>query len=258
MNSTVTFINKPQITALSPSVGFAGNAFTIQGHNLEDVETVYFIDSFGKSYQATFNTYTIVGESSDTVNITGTIPNIDTTLGEYVVRVQNSLGFDDHCCFSPYQATQTNVQNISGDDAKQVSDKITINAEISDTPTNTEGFEVLDLSYQPAKIGNKLIIQCEMSLQSNFWGSAVVALFKDNETSPSKVWNYALLGLNFGQIAKLSYVADIDNLNSQTWRVRIGRAAGTYPLIYLNRNSQSSTPYGGATSSWIAITEIDN
>lgn len=252
MHDILTFIHKPEITSFSPTVGFSGTAFMIQGNNLVDVEGVDFIDAFGNVYQASFS-YNSINQI-----INGSVPNIDTTLGEYVVRVKNSLGHSDWCCFTPYQATQTNITNISGDDAKQTSDKITVNAEINDTPDSSQGFEVMHLSYDPARIGNKLIIQCELSLQSSFWGSAVVALFKDNETTPAKVWNYALLGLNFGQIAKLSYVADINTLTAQTWRVRIGRAAGTYPLIYLNRNSQTATPYGGSTSSWIAITEIDN
>ena len=256
MNNTVTIIDEPKATLLSPTVGFAGTAFTITGDNLEDVESVNFIEEILQTpYPATFTKTILSGGST---KLTGLVPNIDTTHEHYIVRVENSLGKSDFCCFSPYQATQTNVQNISGDDVKQTSDRITVNAEISDTPSNEQGFQVLNLDYTPAKIGNKLIIQCELSLQSNFWGSAVVALFKDNETTPAKAWNYALLGLNFGQIAKLSYVADINSLGTQVWKVRIGRSAGTFPLIYLNRNSQNATPYAGAASSWIAITEIDN
>ena len=131
-------------------------------------------------------------------------------------------------------------------------------AEISDTPTNTQGFEILDLSYTPVSPSTKLIVQCQLSLQSNFWGSAVIALFKDSETTPRKVWNYSLLGMNMGQVAKMGYLVESTSMSSQTWRVRVGRAENTYPTIYINRNSQSSTPYGGATSSWMSITEIDS
>lgn len=86
----------------------------------------------------------------------------------------------------------------------------------------------------------------------------MIALFKGNETTPRKVWNYVLLGTNFGQVAKLGYVADSENLSPQTWRVRLGRAEGTLPIIYVNRNAATSTPYGGNTNSWAMITEIDD
>mgnify|MGYP003628327363 CR=1 FL=1 len=58
------------------------------------------------------------------------------------------------------------------------------------------------------------------------------------------------------QVDKLK--SGLNSLGTQVWKVRIGRSAGTFPLIYLNRNSQNATPYAGAASSWIAITEIDN
>ena len=254
-NNILTFIDEPSITTFTPSVGFAGTQFTIQGDNLEDAETIYFIEAITNvSYFATFQKI----DSGGSTVIQGTVPDIDSTKRDYIVRIENSLGSHDWCCFSPYQATRTNISNISGDDSKQVFDKLTINAEISDAPTNTQGFQVLDLDYKPAKIGNKLLVQCELSLQSNFWGSAVVALFKDSEAFPRKAWNFGLQGLNFGQVAKLTYVADIDTLSTQYWKVRIGRAAGTYPLIYLNRNSQTFNAYNGNTSSVMVITEIDN
>ena len=65
------------------------------------------------------------------------------------------------------------------------------------------------------------------------------------------------MGINFGQVAKLGIVEDSSSLSPQVWRVRVGRTHNTYPTIYINRSVESATPYGGATSSWMSITEID-
>jgi hypothetical protein len=254
MSNQITFIKKPIITSFGPTVGFTGNSFIIYGENLEDTERVYFIDAFEQKKEVGFNKSTT---AQGTPILTGTIPVLDGTLGKYIVRAENSLGFDDFCCFEHYVSTQTLIRHISGDDTKQTNDRLSINSEISASPTNAQGFEVLNLSYNPVGPTNKLLIQAELSLQSNYWGSAVVALFKDSETTPKKVWNYSLLGLNFGQIAKIGYVAEAESTSAQIWKVRVGRAAGTFPIIYVNRDSSTNLPYGGAASSWMSITEID-
>jgi hypothetical protein len=256
MSDSITFINKPVITTFSPYVGFTGNTFNISGENLLDVEHVYFIDVFGEKTEVTFSTFENL--VNNTIMLTGQVPMLDGTIGKYVVRVENALGYDDYCCFEHWVSTQTNIQNISGDDITQIDDKYSINAEINNTPTNTQGFEIMSLSYDPIGPTNKIIIQAEVSLQSSFWGAGVLALFKNWETTPKKVWNYSLLGLNFGQVAKIGFVADAGSTNTQTWRLRVGRVAGTFPVIYINRNSNTSIPYSGATSSWMSVTEIDN
>ncbi len=257
MDNVVTFIQEAKITSFSPQVGFAGDPFEIQGENLEDVENIYFINSFEDKYQASFN---IVTPDQNPAKIMGNIPNIDSSIGDYKIRIENSLGYNDWGFFKPYLSVQTNLQNISGDDTTQMYDKLATTSEISSSPTSSEGIQIMSLSYKPVMGGNKLVVQCELSLQSNFWGSAVVALFKDNETTPSKVWNYGLQGLNFGQIAKLTYIADASTVATQTWKVRVGRPTGTYNTVYVNMNSVSSNPYGSGleTSSWLGITEIDN
>ena len=254
-NNSITFIKKPEISTFYPPNGHGGVSFIMTGENLEDVEHVYFIDAFEGKTETPFNKSL---DSNGKTKLTGIVPILDGTLGVHVIRAENALGYSDKCCFVPLVSTQTSIANISGDDARQIDDKYAINAEISDTPTNTQGFEILDLSYTPVSPSTKLIVQCQLSLQSNFWGSAVIALFKDSETTPRKVWNYSLLGMNMGQVAKMGYLVESTSMSSQTWRVRVGRAENTYPTIYINRNSQSSTPYGGATSSWMSITEIDS
>ena len=57
---------------------------------------------------------------------------------------------------------------------------------------------------------------------------------------------------------ELGYVMDAGGTATQTWRVRVGRAENTYPIIYVNRNSETSVPYGGAASSWMSITEVQS
>jgi len=251
----IEFIEEPKTTSFSPSVGLTGNSFVIGGDNMIDVKNVYFVDVFQKKIEVSFTNYTT---PQGAVVLLGVVPVLDGTLGKYIVRVENSLGYHDFCCFEHYVGTQTLIRNISGDDTEQIDDKYSINSEISNSPTNTQGFEIIRLAYSPIGPSNKIIIQAEISLQSSYWGSAVMALFKNNETTPRKVWNYALMGLNFGQIAKIGFVADAQSTSAQTWKLRVGRAAGTYPIIYVNRDSSTSLPYGGATSSWMSITEIDD
>ncbi len=252
--SNITFIKKPIVSGFSPLLGLTSTTFTVFGSYLEDAESLYFVDVFGKKTQVSFSK----NGTAPNTTLTGSIPVLDGTIGKYLVRVENSLGHSDFCCFQHHVSTQTNIVNISGDDTKQINDKYSINSAISHTPTNTEGFEILNLNYIPVGPSNKLVVQAEVSLQSSFWGSAVLALFKNSETTPKKVWNYSLLGLNFGQVAKIGYVADAESTNTQTWRLRVGRASGTLPVIYVNRDSNTSQPYNGATSSWMSITEIDN
>jgi len=254
MSNAITFIKKPVVETFYPPNGLGGIGFIITGQNLEDAEHVYFIDAFENKVEVPFNK---VLEQSGATKLTGIVPVLDGTLGVRMVRVENSVGYSDKCCFSPLVSTQTSIANISGDDVIQIDDKYAINAEISDTPTNTQGFEVLTLTYTPVSPSTKLVIESHLSLQSNFWGSAVVALFKNNEATPKKVWSYALMGINFGQVAKLGVIEDSSSLTPQTWRVRVGRTHNTYPTIYINRSVESATPYGGATSSWMSITEID-
>ena len=210
--------------------------------------------AFERKTQASFTKHTQYGNTV----LTGYVPNIDNTTGQHLIRVENESGSGEFCCFSPFTTTQTNIPNISGDVTEQTDDKLAINSVISNDITNTQGFEVLSINYSPRMGNNKLLIQCELSIQSNFFGAAVVALFKDNETVPRKVWNYSLMGLNFGQIGKLGYVAPAIGTASQTWKVRLGRPDNTYATVYLNRNAQTGQPYGGATSSWMSITEIQS
>jgi hypothetical protein len=253
MSNQITFIKKPVITSISPQSGFSGTSFTIYGQNLEDVKSVFFVDPFEREISASFN----VGYQGSSAVLFGKVPSVDGTTGQHMVRVRNEVGQDSFCCFVPYTPTFTSIPNISGDVTKQNDDRYAINSEISDTPSRIQGFEVISLSYIPQAGNHKLLIQAEVSVQSSFWGSAVVALFKNNEWTPRKVWNYSLLGINMGQVAKIGFVAQAEGLGSQTWRVRVGRAANTYPIIYINRNIQTSIPYGGAASTWMSITEIE-
>ena len=248
------FIKSPSITDVSPKSGFVGTSFVITGENLEDVTKVFFIDAFERKTQASFNKSTQYGNTV----ITGYVPSIDNTTGQHLIRVENESGTGDFCCFTPFTTTQTNIPNISGDVTTQNDDRFAINSVIDNAITSSQGFQVLSLSYSPRMGNNKLLIQCELSLQSSFFGGAVVALFKDNETTPKKVWNYMLMGLNLGQVARLGYVAPAVGTAQQTWKVKIGRPNNTYATVYYNRNSQTGSPYGGAASSWMSITEIQS
>ena len=91
-NNILTFIDEPSITTFTPSVGFAGTQFTIQGDNLEDAETIYFIEAITNvSYFATFQKI----DSGGSTVIQGTVPDIDSTKRDYIVRIENSFNLPE-------------------------------------------------------------------------------------------------------------------------------------------------------------------
>lgn len=175
MSNVITFIQEPEISTFSPPGGFTGATFTITGNNLEDVEHVYFINAFEGKTEVPFQK---IVDQYDQTSLSGTVPAIDSTFGAHMVRVENAVGYSDKCCFSPLMSTQTSIANISGDDVEQIDDKYAINAEINDTPTNTQGFEIINISYTPVSPSTKLVVQCELSLQSSFWGGCCDSPFQ--------------------------------------------------------------------------------
>ena len=251
--NTITFISDVSDVSISPTYGFVGIDFTIAGLNLEDATYLYFVDSFENEIQSAF---TKVGTGENTT-LQGKIPLLDGTKGVCRIKVGNSLGFTMGNYFEPWVASQTDIPNLSGDVTAQSTDRLAINSVISNTPNSNEGFQILSLGYTPVRPDHKLLIQSEVCLQSSFWGSAVLALYKDDLTTPQKVWNYGLMGYNLGQVAKLSLVVSAGYGGQQVWKLRVGRTPNTFPIIYINRDSNTATPYYGTPSSWMSITEIE-
>ena len=61
-----------------------------------------------------------------------------------------------------------------------------------------------------------------------------------------------------GQMAVLSFVVTAGTTDSQTWRIRLGRAESSLSTVYLNRNSTETNPYGlDIARSYMTVTEIE-
>tara|TARA_R100000808_G_C2150819_1_gene159676 strand:- start:1191 stop:1991 length:801 start_codon:yes stop_codon:yes gene_type:complete len=258
MSNTITFINSPQASGITPEAGYNGITFSINGQNLSDVTGMSFMSMFQDEYPANFSVV------SDT-QITGVVPLLDGTLGPHKVIARNEVGKSELCCFHPYIVASSSTPVAFNSQRrfikyayKQINDRYGINSTINDTPSQTQGFEVMQIKTKAEHPHNVFEITCELSLQSDFWGAAVIALFKDDEQIPQKVWNYQLLGADMGQVARLTYLVDsVGDVVDHTWRIRVGKTHTSYPSIYMNRGPSSLFPYYGKTSSFMAISEIE-
>jgi len=252
MSSTIQFISKPSGTSITPSYGLLNDSFVINGQNLDQVSGVLFVDKFQNEIASTFTA------ASPTV-INGSVPLLDSSLGRHEVRVQNELGYGK-LYFDPVTPALTaEPRRLIGHTVTDITDHLGINSAIPTTaPNNTQGYEIATTSVSAIHASSSLIISCELSLENDFWGAAVVALYKDLETSPRRVWNYGLIGPQMGQMAVLSFVVTAGTVDSQTWRIRLGRAESSLSTVYLNRNSTQTNPYGlDIARSYMTITEIE-
>jgi len=251
MSATITFVDSPKINSITPDYGLYGAPFMIDGSGLQHVTGVQFQNMFQDILPAT---HTVMSDTQ----ISGAVPMVDGTLGYHKVIVQNGAGNDGLCCFRPIVPVQLQVtRRLIQYRYRQITDRYGINSSITNTPNKYQGHEVENIVVQPMSSSNTLEITCEISLESSYWGGAVVALFKGNETYPVKVWDFALLGEGMGTIAKLTYLVEASSTDSQTWRVRVGKSENSYATIYINRTLTHSVPFMGYTSSFISIKEIE-
>ena len=191
--------------------------------------------------------------------INGSVPLLDSSLGRHEVRVQNELGYGK-LYFDPVTPALTaEPRRLIGHTVTDITDHLGINSAIPTTsPNNTQGYEIATTSVSAIHASSTFIVSCELSLENDFWGAAVVALYKDLETTPRRVWNYALIGPQMGQMAVLSFVVTAGTTDSQTWRIRLGRAESSLSTVYLNRNSTETNPYGlDIARSYMTVTEIE-
>ena len=252
MSSNIQFISLPSGSSITPSYGLPTNAFEIAGTNLDQGTGVLFVDKFQNEIAANFT-------SVSDVKITGNVPLIDSTLGKHEVRVQNELGYSK-LYFDPLvPALAAEPRRLIQHTVQDITDHLGINAGISQTaPNNTQGYEIATTTVSAIHSSSSLIVSCELSLENDFWGAAVVALFKDSETTPRRVWNFGLIGPTMGQMATLSYVVTAGTTSNQTWRIRLGRSDSSFSTVYLNRNSTNANPYGlDISRSYMTVTEIE-
>ena len=252
MSSNIQFISLPAGSSINPSYGLLNEPFVVSGQNLTQATGVLFVDKFQNEIASTFSA------ASDTT-INGNVPLLDASLGKHEVRVQNELGYTK-LYFDPLVPAQTaEPRRLIGHTVTDKTDHLGINSAIPTvSPNNTHGYEIATTSVSAIHPSSTFIISCELSLENDFWGAAVVALFKDSETSPRRVWNYSLIGPQMGHMAVLSFVATAGTTSSQTWRVRLGRSDSSLSTVYLNRNSTQTNPYGlDVARSYMTVTEIE-
>ena len=252
MSNSIQFISLPSGSSIEPSYGLTNTDFTISGQNLTDATGVLFVDKFQNEVSSNF------AAQSSTI-ITGKVPLVDHTLGKHEVRVQNELGHTK-LYFDPFTPVQTvSPRRLIQHKVTTITDHLGINSQISDTaPNNTQGYEVASTTVNAIHSSSALIISCELSLENDFWGAAVVALYKGSETTPRRVWNYGLIGPQMGQMAVLTYIDTAGTTDHQTWRVRLGTSSNSFSTVYLNRSFTSTNPYGiDVSRSYMTITEIE-
>jgi len=252
MSANIQFISLPSGTSITPSYGLLNDPFVIEGENLHLATGVLFVDKFQNETSSTFTV-------ASPTKINGNIPLIDSSLGRHEVRVQNELGYTK-LYFDPLvPSLAAEPRRLIDYAVTDITDHLGINAGISESaPNNTQGYEIATTTVSAIHPSSAFVISCELSLENDFWGSAVVGLFKDSETTPRRVWNYGLIGPQMGQMAVLSYVTTAGTTSNQTWRIRLGRSTNSYSTVYLNRNSTNANPYGTDISrSYMTITEIE-
>jgi len=252
MSSSIQFISLPSGTSITPSYGLLNDPFVIDGQNLDHATGVMFVDKFQNEKAASFS-------AASAVKINGNVPLIDSTLGRHEVRVQNELGYTK-LYFDPLvPALAAEPRRLINHTVVDITDHLGINAGISESaPNNTQGYEIATTTVTAIHASSTFVISCELSLENDFWGAAVVGLFKNSESTPRRVWNYGLIGPTMGQMATLSYVAVAGTTSAQTWRVRLGRSESSFASVYLNRNSANANPYGlDIARSYMTITEIE-
>jgi hypothetical protein len=252
MSANIQFIALASGTSVTPSYGFLNDSFTISGANLNYATGVKFVDKFQNELDSSFSIHSAS-------KIVGNVPLLDSSMGTHELRVQNEMGYT-RLYFSPLVPVLTSEpRRLIQHTVTDITDHLGINASIDEyAPNQTQGFEIASTTVQAIHASSTFTISCELSLENDFWGSAVLALFKDSETSPRRVWNYGLIGPTMGQMATLSYVVTAGSTTNQTWRLRLGKTSSSFATVYLNRNLSNTNPYGlDVARSYMTITEIE-
>jgi len=253
MSANIQFIAPVSGTSITPSFGLLNEPFSIAGVNLNYATTLQFVDKFDNATNVEFSI-----ESPTKIN--GNVPLLDGTLGAHEIRITNELGSHDFCCFSPIvPALAAEPRRLIQIKVNKLTDHLAINAPIQESsPNQTQGYEIASTSITAIHPASTFVINCELSLENDFWGSAIIALFKDGESSPRRVWNYGMIGLNMGTTANLTYVTTAGDVAAQNWKIRLGRTHTSFSTIYLNRNMSNNNPYGlDIAHSYMTIHEIE-
>ena len=127
-------------------------------------------------------------------------------------------------------------------------------------PQNTEGTEVLTITFTPTSATNKLIFMLRVAwdLQAAAAVSAVMALFQDNTAGAldAAVLSYLTSGVLYGTSTPV-FVMDAGTTSETTFKLRAGLSSnpgGNY--LYINGNNSISPFFGGVCHTSITVLEV--
>ena len=127
-----------------------------------------------------------------------------------------------------------------------------------DNPTSSQGIEVGSATIYPTNPSYLLAMEIDLSFSATDYTEIMACLFKDDETTPRKVWLGHVYGVNMGQTLRLKYTTAAQNTSAQTWKLKIGGRQNSEQrgTVYLNRTKSNSDIFGDAANSSITIYEL--
>lgn len=123
----------------------------------------------------------------------------------------------------------------------------------STIPQNTEGNEIITVSYTPTNASNKLRIRYNGILGGNADEQATMALFQDSTADALKAGQFRCIGgANTAYERHLEHIMDAGTTSSTTFKIRAGLSTST---VYWNRNESTSDLYGTAAVTTLTVEE---
>jgi hypothetical protein len=149
----------------------------------------------------------------------------------------------------------------SGSTVQVVSDSSNATTQLStdmiydDTiPQITEGDEVLSVAITPTSATNNLLIRAVVNLGPANASLGMAALFQSGSNDAVNATVQFNANNSYYNIHILEYVMVAGTTSPITFSVRAGSPAGE--VSYLNSNTGVGRKMGGATTSWLTVTEI--
>lgn len=123
-------------------------------------------------------------------------------------------------------------------------------------PQNTEGVQLMTHTHTPLKAGNKLLVECDLSLANDGYYGALLALFRDS-VADALMTGATMMGgaVGDGGRGHISFIYTAPDTTPVTFKVRAA-PTWTASTIYFNR-PVAGAYYGGVERSAIRVTEYD-
>jgi len=123
-------------------------------------------------------------------------------------------------------------------------------------PQNTEGVQLMTHTHTPLKAGNKLLVECDISVANDSYFGMLLALFRDSVADALMVGTATNGGATGdGGRGHISFIYTAPDTTPVTFKVRAA-PTWTTSTIYFNR-PVAGAYYGGVERSAIRVTEYD-